>query len=114
MSRHQTRKISKRAIALAKALLVKFGQRLPIIVAEDGYIISGVEFYLAAKELGLPTLNVIQLSNLSDDERKIFSLALDRLPELSEWDDVLLAKELRDLTSLNLGFDVLDHLGFTR
>lgn len=113
VSRHQVRKIGKRAISLTKGLLVKFGQRLPIIVAEDGYIISGVEFYLAAKELSLPTLNVIQLRNLSDDERRILSLALDRLPELSEWDDVLLAKELRELTSLNVGFDVLDHLGFT-
>ncbi|MEO6202943.1 MAG: DNA methyltransferase [Nitrospirales bacterium] len=104
---------SKRATATAQAMLEQWGQVIPLVVEDDGAIIFGYEFLLAARALGWKTIKIIRLSNLSREHARVLSIALARLPELSSWDNEILAVEFEDLLGLDLGFDIYDLSGFT-
>ena len=104
---------SKRAIAVALAIWEQWGQIIPLMIGDDGTIIAGYEFWLAANELGLETIKVVRLSQLSRDHARVLTIALARLPQLSEWDEDALRSEFTELLSLDLGFDFQDISGFT-
>jgi ParB-like chromosome segregation protein Spo0J len=59
--------------------------------------------------LGLGEVPVIRLSRLTPEQIRAYRIADNRLAELSEWNDDLLAAELHALNAL--GFD-LDLTGF--
>ena len=102
-----------RAVTTAQNILQQFGQRLPLLVDEEGTVIVGLELLRAARQLGWTSLKVVRLENVSDTDKRALSLALHRLPELSDWDDAALALELEDLLSLDLDFDLGDVAGFS-
>ncbi len=103
---------SKRGIATAKAILEQWNQPIPIAVNEDGTVIAGLEFLVAARELGWKTIKVVRVSNLSHEHVRVLTIALARLPELSKWDNDALRLEFTDLLSIDLGFDLHDISGF--
>jgi DNA modification methylase len=107
------RNIVKRGIATASAVLSKFGQILPILISQDGTIIVGEEFYLAAKELHWTHLNVVRITEISDADRRVLTIALARIPQLSSWNDDALRLELAELNVLDLDFDISDMTGFS-
>lgn len=107
------RKISMRGIAHASALLNRYGQVVPVLITDDGTIIAGDEFYVAAGQLSWTHLNVVRISEINDSDRRALTLALSKLPQLSEWDEDILRVELIELAALNLDFDILDITGFT-
>lgn len=109
----QVRPVLKRATAAAKAMLEQWGQFIPLAVGDDGTIIAGYEFLIAARELGWQTIKVLRLSNLSREHARVLSIALARLPELSKWDEEILRLEFTDLLSVDLGFDLHDLVAFT-
>ena len=94
-------------------MLEQWGQVIPLVVEDDGAIIFGYEFLLAARALGWKTIKIIRLSNLSREHARVLSIALARLPELSSWDNEILAVEFKDLLTLDLSFDFYDLAGFT-
>ena len=102
----RVRPITKRAINAAMAMLEQWGQFIPLAVGDDGTIIAGYEFLLAARELGWKIIKVVRLSNLSREHARVLSIALARLPELSKWDEEVLRLEFIDLLSVDLGFEV--------
>jgi hypothetical protein len=53
----------------------------------------------------------IQLHHLSEAQARAFMIADNRLTEISEWDDALLATQLRELAALDLDFS-LEVTGF--
>ena len=106
------RKIGKRAIATTKAIITQFGLVCPILIDENDTVIAGAEFLIAARELGLKTIKAVRLQTLSDADRRVLTIALARIPELSTWDDQILADEISQLLSLELPYDALDTLGF--
>lgn len=101
----------KKQIAQIVSSYRQFGVVSPILVAEDGTIIAGHGRVLAAKELGLQEIPAIRLSHLTDDERRAFVIADNRLAEMAGWDKDLLALELQSLSDLDLDFD-LEITGF--
>jgi DNA modification methylase len=104
---------TKRATATAQHILSTHGQVAPIIVDSNGVIIVGLEFYEAAKALGWTTIKIVRLEAMTDEARRALTIALHRIPELSDWDDAALAAELHELKALNLDFDLGDATGFT-
>jgi len=72
-------------------------------------IIAGHSRVLAARKLGLSEVPVIELTNLSEAEKRADVLADNRLADQAGWDRELLALELGDLG--DLGIDLGD-LGF--
>lgn len=96
-------------IAQIAASMREFGFTIPVLVAEDGTIIAGHGRVLAAQEIGLSEVPVIVARGWSDEQRRAYTIADNKLAENAEWDEDLLAIELGELREE--GFDV-DLIGF--
>ena len=104
---HKDRQIN----ALAKSIQ-SFGFNIPIAIDSTGVVVSGHARLEAAKKIGLELVPVIYLDHLSPDQIKAFAIADNRLSEMSSWNDGLLAVQLKELSLVNLDFD-LEATGFT-
>ncbi len=76
------------------ASIARFGFTNPILVDESRGVIAGHGRLLAAKLLGLAKVPVVVLDHLSEIERRAYVIADNRLAELADWDQDLLAEEL--------------------
>ena len=83
-----------------------FGQVLPILVDADGRIISGAAQWEVAKRLGMTEVMAIRVEYLSEPQTKALMVALNRLGDLSKWNEQALSKILLDLHELELDFDI--------
>ena len=97
-------------VAQIAASIVEFGWTNPILVDGTNGVIAGHGRLLAARQLGLDTVPVIELAHLSPAQKRAYILADNRLAENAGWDDELLALELAELRDAD--FD-LDLLGFS-
>ncbi len=79
---------------------------MPILVGVDGTIISGHGRLKAVQQLGWTEVPTICLDHLDEAQKLAFMLADNRLTEISEWDDRLLAEQLQELSLLDLDFDI--------
>ena len=91
------------------AAIKEFGFRVPIIAKSDGLVVDGHLRLKAARKLGLAEVPVVLADDLTDAQVKAFRISVNRMAELAEWDNELLALELGELGEL--GFD-LDLTGF--
>jgi len=98
------------AVDRVSAAIKEFGFRVPIIAKSDGLVVDGHLRLKAAKKLGLVTVPVLLADDLSPAQIKAFRLSVNKMAELAEWDDEMLAVELSDLK--DMGFD-LDLTGFS-
>lgn len=74
-----------------------FGWRQPIVVDEQGVILAGHTRYYAAQSIGLTKVPVHVAMGLTPAEARAYRLADNRTAEQAEWNDELLAAELRTL-----------------
>lgn len=108
-NRHPRRK-NKKAIRQVADSIENFGFNNPICVGDNNTVRVGVVRLLAAKELKLSLVPIIRLSHLTDVQLRLYSIADNKLSELSGWDDEVLAAELAELDSLT---DNLELTGFS-
>lgn len=94
------------AVDAVASAIKNFGFKVPIVVDSNNEIINGHTRLKAAKKLGLETVPVIVADDLTPEQVKAFRLADNKVSELAEWDDELLAIELEELAELN--FDMED------
>lgn len=97
-------------VALIAGSIREYGFNNPVLVDGESGIIAGHGRVLAARKLGLDTVPVIELSHLTEAQKKAYILADNRLAEQAGWDKELLALELADLSEMgvelgDLGFD---------
>jgi len=97
-------------VAQIAASIVEFGWTNPILVDGANGVIAGHGRLLAARQLGLDTVPVIELAHLTPAQKRAYILADNRLAENAGWDEELLRLELAELRDAD--FD-LDLLGFT-
>jgi DNA modification methylase len=97
--------------ALSKSLEA-FGQVLPILIDGDNRIISGQALWEVARRLALPEVLAIRVDYLGEAQIKALMVALNRLGDLSKWDEAALRTILLDLSGLDLDFDI-EATGFT-
>jgi hypothetical protein len=83
----------------------RWGVTMPVLVDDAGEIIAGHGRVMAAQKLGYTELPVLVARGWSDEGKKAYRIADNRLGELSTWDNELLALELSDLHAVdfNLG-----------
>lgn len=87
-----------------KASIEEFGFLSPCLIDKDFNIIAGHGRVMAAKEMGLKTVPCVFIEGLTEEQRRAYILADNRLGELGEWDMDLVMDELVELDEL--GFDV--------
>ncbi len=105
------RKHSSKHIKQIARSIETFDWTLPILVDDSGMIIAGHGRLEAAKFLGLSEVPTIALSDLTEAQVQAYGIADNRLAELAEWDDEILAQELKVLSDLDLDFE-LPVIGF--
>ncbi len=96
-------------VAQIASSIREFGFTNPILVDGDSGIIAGHGRVLAARKLNLKEVPVIELTGLSDAQKRAYILADNKLALNAGWDTELLKVELTDLQTE--GFD-LDLIGF--
>lgn len=82
----------------------EFGWTNPVLIDEHGEIIAGHGRIMAAEVLVLDKVPCIVLEGLSDQQKKAYRIADNKLPLSAGWDDEMLRLELADL--LDADFDV--------
>ncbi|MFM2354269.1 MAG: hypothetical protein RLZZ528_5 [Pseudomonadota bacterium] len=96
-------------VALIAGSIREYGWTNPVLIDGDNGIIAGHGRVLAARQLGMTEVPVIELAHLSAAQKRAYILADNRLAEAAGWDRDLLALELGDLR--DLGMELAD-LGF--
>ena len=98
------------AVAKVADSMKRFGFGAPILARQENHqIIAGHTRWLAAKKLGLQRVPV-RLLDLDPADAQLLALADNKLGEIAEWDDDMLARVLEDLKAGNAdmaasGFD---------
>jgi DNA modification methylase len=82
----------------------RFGFTNPVLISDASEIIAGHGRVEAAKLLGLSAVPTIALSHLTEEERRAYVLADNKLAMNAGWDREILAIELQALVDLD--FDV--------
>lgn len=95
---------SDEQVAQLVASIKEFGWTNPVLVDEYGEIIAGHGRVMAAESLGMNAVPVIALTNLTEDQKRAYRLADNRLPMNAGWDVELLKLELAELLDAN--FDI--------
>jgi len=89
----------------------QFGFRSPILIDDDNRTICGHARVQACALLGMTTIPALRISDLSEEQIRGLMIADNRLTDLSNWDDELLAQNLKILSDLDLDFD-FETIGF--
>jgi DNA modification methylase len=101
---------SQEQVAEIAASIQRFGWTVPVLVAEDGTIIAGHGRVMAAGLLGIQEVPAMIARGWTDEQRRAYTLADNRIAENSAWDKELLRIEVGELNEL--GVD-LTGLGFS-
>lgn len=99
----------KEQIEQIKKSIEQFGMNDPIAIwGEDNIIVEGHGRLEALKQLNYKEVPCIRLDHLSDEERKAYTLAHNKLTMNSDFDFDILYDELNDLLNIDMsdfGFD---------
>ena len=97
---------SKKQVMQIADSIDQFGFTNPVLVDEAGTILAGHGRVAAAKLLGLTEVPCVRLDHLSEDAKRAYVLADNKLALNAGWDEDLLAAELGALLSVDLDFDI--------
>lgn len=89
-----------------------FGMVIPVLADADNVIYAGHACVEAAIKLGLPEIPVNRINHLSEVELDTMMIALNKLSELSSWDENKLGQLFIELSELNIDID-LELSGFS-
>lgn len=104
-----SRNHDKAQVAAIARSMKEVGFTNPLLIA-DGGILAGHGRLMAAKSIGLSRVPCIDLSHLSEPQRRALVIADNRLAEMASWDLEMLKLETDDLRAL--GLDLEAETGF--
>ena len=84
--------------------LREFGFVSPVLVTSDGDVIAGHGRIEAARAEGISEIPCVLVEHLTDDQRRAYILADNRLAEAAGWDENLVSSEL--LALRDAGVDI--------
>lgn len=91
-----------------KKSILEFGNNDPIAVDEHNVIIEGHGRFVALKELDYDEVEIIRLSHMTDEQKRAYILAHNKLTMNSGFDMEVLELELEGITNIDMedfGFD---------
>lgn len=98
---------SDEQIAQIAASIKEFGWTNPILIDGDNGIIAGHGRLSAARKLGHEEVPVIELKDMTANQKKAYIIADNKLALNAAWDNDLLKLEIGDLQDENFNLDVL-------
>jgi DNA modification methylase len=106
-----SRKHTPKQIRQIGGSIKAFGFNVPVLIDRNSNVIAGHGRILACLLLGITDVPTICLEHLTESQIHAFMIADNRLAETSAWDDRLLAEQLKELSLVDLDFD-LEATGF--
>lgn len=103
---NNTRIHSKKQLRQIAESIRLFGFNVPILVDAASRVIAGHGRLEAAKLLGLTEVPTICIAHLSEAQVRAFQIADNKLTENAEWNEQLLAAQLKALCEAELDFNV--------
>jgi DNA modification methylase len=100
----------KEQIEQIKKSIQDYGNNDPIAVDENNVIIEGHGRYIAMRELGFETVEIIRLEHLTEEQKKAYRLVHNKLTMNSDFNVEMLEAELAGLQIQDMqefGFDFL-------
>lgn len=94
----------KKQIEQVAKSIDEFGFINPILIDENYQIIAGHCRTLSAKHLGMTEVPCLFVEDLTDEQKRAYVIADNRMTELGEWDKKLLEIELEALEGVD--FDI--------
>jgi len=94
-------------VAQIAASIKEFGWTNPILVDGSNGIIAGHGRLMAARKLGMTDVPVIELSGMTDTQKKAYIIADNQLALTSGWETSLLSIELEELKTEGFNLDIL-------
>ena len=82
----------------------QWGFTVPILIDEEGTVIAGHGRLYAAQKLGFDLVPAIITEGWTEEQKRAYVIADNKLQEGSDWNLQVMASELRDL--LDVGFDI--------
>lgn len=76
----------------------EFGFITPVIIDENNTILVGHGRTQAAKQAGLTKVPYRRITNLTDEQKRAYILADNKLSDIAEWDEELLKIELENIS----------------
>ena len=101
----------KEQVEQIKKSISEFGMNDPIAIGKDNIIVEGHGRLIACKELGYTEVPIIRLDHLTDEERKAYTLAHNKLTMNSDFDIDILNDELEDILNIDMsdfGFEKIE------
>ena len=96
----------KKQLEKLKESIQEFGFLTPCLIDQDYNLIAGHGRVMAAKDLNIKKIPCVFVEGLSEQQRRAYILADNRLGELGEWDMELVAQELNALTDEGFNIDL--------
>jgi ParB-like chromosome segregation protein Spo0J len=78
----------------------------PLAFDENLTVLAGHGRVQAGQQIGLEEVPIIRLAHLSEAQARAFSIVDNRLTDNSTWDDRLLGEIFRDLSAVELEFNI--------
>ena len=100
-------RMNESAVDAVAASIKEFGFRQPIVIDESSVIIVGHTRYKAAVKLGLDKVPCHIAVGLTPAQAKAYRIADNQTATKSEWDESLLAEELKALEAMDFNLDLL-------
>lgn len=104
---NNTRTHSESQVKQIAASIKEFGFTNPVLTDGSNGIIAGHGRVFAAEKLGLKELPCIELSHLSETQKKAYIIADNKLALNAGWDDELLKIELESLAGLDFDLELI-------
>lgn len=101
---------SEKQLSQLKKSIEQNGFLVPIIIDEENLILAGHGRAEAARRLGMNKVPCVKSNNLTEEQKRAFILADNKISDNAGWDDDLLSAELAALQELD--FELGD-LGFS-
>jgi hypothetical protein len=99
-----SRRHSPEQIEQIAASIRQWGWTIPTLAADDGMVLAGHGRLAAGKLLGMTDVPVIVARGWTEQQKRAYVIADNRLTDASDWDDEMLRLELSDL--VEGGFDI--------
>lgn len=106
---NNAKKHSEKQIEKLSKSIEEFGFISPVLIDKDFNIIAGHGRVEAAKASGIKEVPCVSIEGLTEEQRRAYILADNRLSEFGEWDKALVQIELESLE----GVELLGELDFS-
>lgn len=103
---NNSKKHPEKQLRLLEKSIEEFGFISPVLIDADNNIIAGHGRTQAAQALGILTVPCVRVEGLTEEQRRAYIIADNRLTEIGGWDKELVAAELATLDALNFDIDV--------